>query len=308
MVELNSYNPGDTEYVEKLNEDFSAIQAALNLAVSELDAIKAAGQPGADIDFRLNSQNLLINGGFDYWQRGDDARPDAWEIENDSSFEIEKSTEVSINTYSVKTTNQGTLSQLLSDEQFKGTVSPWGFSFSVRVKTSTADIARIGVYDGVTTQWSNYHTGDGEWQVLSVKFSKGSAPSQIKFVMVNNGGEVYWNAGSVIRGTTSATLFISNDPTTEELRVLSLLEKGIENFHGVGALNDATGAREITKRIRFISPKRGVPVVTISDIPTGFDYDVHDIDRQGFSLTIMDLVDSTGTDGFEIPIEWEAEA
>lgn len=42
------------------------------------------------------------------------------------------------------------------------------FSFSCAVKTSTASLAKIGIYDGVGTTFSSYHTGGGSWEWLTV--------------------------------------------------------------------------------------------------------------------------------------------
>lgn len=42
------------------------------------------------------------------------------------------------------------------------------FSFSCAVKTSVASLGKIGIYDGVGTTFSSYHTGGGSWEWLTV--------------------------------------------------------------------------------------------------------------------------------------------
>ena len=41
-------------------------------------------------------------------------------------------------------------------------------SLSVRVRTSTANAVRLGVFNGSATTYSAYHTGDGTWQTLTI--------------------------------------------------------------------------------------------------------------------------------------------
>ncbi|TXH44742.1 MAG: hypothetical protein E6Q97_32320 [Desulfurellales bacterium] len=49
-----------------------------------------------------------------------------------------------------------------------------------RVRASTANKVRLKVYDGVTTAYSSYHTGDGTWQTLYVALTVSASPTQLK--------------------------------------------------------------------------------------------------------------------------------
>jgi hypothetical protein len=63
-------------------------------------------------------------------------------------------------------------------------------TFTCWVKTATASIARIGIYDDgdTTTAWSDYHDGDNEWQKLSVTKDMDASAS--------TGAKVYLQIGS----------------------------------------------------------------------------------------------------------------
>jgi hypothetical protein len=130
--------------------------------------------------------NLLTNGGFEVWQRGNSfgaASPgtafyaDRWQIQGAGTGTLALSRD---------TTNQdtgsgaccaatythvaGALLNLVQPlpaaeyPQLKGRV----VSFSMRVRTSVANMVRVGVYDGSAWTYSPYHNGNGTYQTLTV--------------------------------------------------------------------------------------------------------------------------------------------
>lgn len=307
-INLQTFANGDTDYIDKHNTNASTVQSAVNLLENDVSALKAASGAGADLDFRQNAFNLLVNGGFDYWQRGTTTRPDAWVIRNDGAgFTVEReSSTIKLNTYAAKLSAVGQIAQDLPDET-RLAVDNSQFAFGVYAKTDTADKARIGYYNGVTTTYSNYHTGSDEWEWLTLSLSVTSAPSAMRFVLDSQGGTVYFASAVVIRGNpNSGPTFVANDPTLERLRVFSLYEIGETSVRGVGYLN--SGDRELESRIEFCAPKRAVPTVTIDEELTGYDFSATNISREGFNLIVSETGGSSGTDGFEYDdISWTAE-
>lgn len=310
-ISLNTFTTGMTDYITKHNSNYSVIQSYINAMNADLEGLKGASNAGADLDFRLVTQNWIINGGFDYWQRGNSTRPDAWEIMNDSpGFSVVKSSsEIKLNSYSVRTIGTGQLTQNLTENLRLALDNTVSFYFGCYVKTNAEDQARIGIYNGLTTSYSSYHSGGNDWEFLKINYvATGSIPSEIRFILDENIGTVYWNSAVVIRGNPNAgPIYIANDKTIEELRVLSLYETGVESVRGVGFLN--IGDREIEKKVNFLSPKRSVPSVSIiSEIPTPYDVQVENVTRFGFTLLATELGGSSGSDGFELSeIEWIAE-
>ena len=302
---------GDTNYIAKHNANNAAIASLVNVLEQEVAALKAAGASGSDLDYRLNAANLLINGGFGYWQRGTSEPPDAWKVENDETgFSVARSTgQAKLNTYSAWTDGIGQLTQKLSDAVRLSLSSSFSLAFGCWVWTDVANSARIGIDNGVTTTWSAYHVGNSAWQFLKVALVQGAGPipSQIKFILDNDGAEVYWNAAVVIRGNpASGPVFIANDATTERLRALSLYEIGQASVAGVGFL-DGTD-RMIVTHVTFLSPKNAIPIMTLETAITGFDLIAGNIDTQGFDLIVMEIGGVSGTDGFEYAnISWIAE-
>ena len=311
-LNLQSFTVNDTTYIAKHNSNYSAIQTQSNVMLQDVEALKAAASPGADLDYRLLSPNLITNGGFDFWQRGVSTRPDVWTIENGASnFTVERSTaQLKLNTYSCKTVNVGQITQKLQDVIIDSFASTFSISFGAWVYATAASKARVGIYNGTTTQWSDYHTGAAGWEMLSNTFvhGAGDTPSEIKFVLDNGGSTVYFNSIVCIRGNLSATpLFIANSTTLEELRVFGYIETGQETVNGVGRLTAGTLDRELTTRVRFIAPKISIPTVTLEDDETGYDLAAENITRNGFDLIVADLAGASGTNGFEYSdIEWTA--
>lgn len=309
-ISLNSFTSGMTDYIAKHNANYSAIQAALNLAQADIDAMKASSAPGGDLDYRLLAFNMMINGGMYYWQRGTTLAPDAWTIENAAlgATVARESSIKKVGLYSAKTIGIMQLTQALPSEFVLAMESGHTISVGVYSRTSTADIARIGVYNGITTTWSDYNSGSDEWEWLFVRLAIDAAPDSIKIVLDSGNGTVYWNGAVAIRGNpASGPIYVENDPEVERLRVLSLYETGSTRIRGVGLL--VAGDRELEQRITFAATKRSTPTVTItSAIETGIDIVAENVDRNGFNLLVAEIGGASATDGFVVEgIEWKAE-
>lgn len=303
---------GDTNYIDKHNTNNASIASNINALLADVAGLKAAGAPGADVDYRLLANNLLVNGTFDFWQRGTTERPDAWEIENDETgFSVERSTaQLKLNTYSAYLNGIGQLTQVIGNDQRLSLDSSFSLAFGVWCYTATSNNARLGVYNGITTTWTDYHVGNSQWQFLRTNIVQGSGsiPTQIKIILDNGGYASYWNGAVTIRGNpNSGPIFVANDITTETLRVLSLYETGSIDIMGVGYKNGSD--REMAANVNFVSPKRSVPSITLEDPATGYELTAYDVTVNGFKLVVTEIGGASDTDGFSYPdISWSAEA
>lgn len=313
MVTINYgiFTSGQTDYIETLNENFATSKNYLEYHDQEIAIIKAAVTPGLDLDYRHLTQNLLINGAFDFWQRGITTRPDCWKQENTGvGFAVSQTSTKYLNTYSVLMQNQGQLTQALDTEFIASLAETTPLTFGCWVKSAYASKARIGVYNGLVTSWSSsYHSGGNDWEFMTVTLLATSSLTEIKFILDSGTlSNNYFNAAVVIKGNPYADpLFIYNDKVLEELRVLSNIEVNKSSLKGVGFLS--SGDRELISRVNFMAPKKSIPLISfIDDAITGYDVLYNNVTRYGFDLHVIDIGGSSGTDGFEyLDINWKAE-
>jgi hypothetical protein len=75
------------------------------------------------------------------------------------------------------------------------------------VKTSTASNARIAIYDGSTINYSAYHGGDGDWELLSVEVATTDTDTEFEpRLYMDNAASAYYNM-PWLKGGTRATAY-----------------------------------------------------------------------------------------------------
>jgi hypothetical protein len=138
--------------------------------------------------------NLLTNGGFEIWQRGNGPfaasggwTADRWQnsLQGTDTLSISRDTanaDVSgacaACTFTKGTGTNSTILQTLVLSEFTG-VRGKTVTLSVRVKTSTASAARAFIQVDATPTLGTTHTGDGTYQTLTVSAAIGSAASGV---------------------------------------------------------------------------------------------------------------------------------
>ena len=119
-----------------------------------------------DIDEVLISQspNMLHNEAFEYWQNGSALAPDGWTLAGSGATVARASTGIA-SPYAATVTRASADATLYQDVppslvQYltRSTSAPLPVvAFGAWVTSSTANIARVGVYNGSSTTWSSYY-------------------------------------------------------------------------------------------------------------------------------------------------------
>lgn len=155
-----------------------------------LDALTwLEGADDIDAVWASDSPNMLHNEDFELWQNGSALAPDGWTLAGTGASVARASTGVH-SPYSAVVTRasaDATLYQdlplILVQHMVRSSSAPLPvISFGARVTSSTASIARVGVYNGSSTTWSSYHTGNGVPQFLSSTYQTTATDTALRLV------------------------------------------------------------------------------------------------------------------------------
>jgi hypothetical protein len=108
--------------------------------------------------------------------------------------------------------------------QFKGRA----VSLSVRIKTSVANMVRIGIYDGAAWQYSPYHNGNGTYQTLTVSNATLSAAAAAWYIGIwwdaAISGLAYLDNANLVVGSQAAN-YVPLHPADDLARCLRYYER-----------------------------------------------------------------------------------
>jgi hypothetical protein len=224
--------------------------------------------------------NLLVNGGFEIWQRGNgpftaNYGPDRWLVAASASDTIS----VSKDTTNVDATLGSvaaaactfTLSGGAGNTQIYQILKPsdnYGLlnravSFSVRVRTATANAVRIAVYNGASVIYSGYHTGDGTWQTLSVSTTMSGTLWQVNVFFVAS-CTAYLDNAMLVVGSVAAD-YTPLHPADDLARCLRYYEARSYPSNNYIALGQAFSTTQIAGVLPgFLARKAVTPTITIA--------------------------------------------
>jgi hypothetical protein len=160
----------------------------------------------------INTDNLLLNGAFKYWYSGTSSAPDGWTLSGNGSVEQE-TTEVPDNfSYAVKITSDSDGNWLrnsnASESSWYSQFENKTVTFSVWVHADDASTARLHIWqssDSSNGVFSDYHTGGGDWELLTVSytFPSGTNPSNAIFRIRNEGNTkiIYATGAMLVEGS-----------------------------------------------------------------------------------------------------------
>jgi len=162
-----------------------------NIRRYRLDALTwLEGADDIDEVWVSDSPNMLHNEDFELWQNGSALAPDGWTLSGSGATIARASTGVH-SPYSAVVTRASADATLYQDlppalvqHLVRSSSAPLPvISFGARVTSSTASIARVGVYNGSSTTWSSYHTGGGVPEFLSSTYQTTATDTALRLVM-----------------------------------------------------------------------------------------------------------------------------
>lgn len=134
--------------------------------------------------------NYVRNGHFDGWLAGASAAPDCWGFAGDAI--AQEDTIIKVGTYSAKMTSgaaaEAELYQLPAFE-FMGQLRGQAVTLGAWVYASAADRVKVRIDDGVSVVDSDYHSGSGDWEFLTVTLDPVDAGGSIVAVIHIDAGD-----------------------------------------------------------------------------------------------------------------------
>lgn len=136
-----------------------------------------------------DSPNMLHNEDFNLWQNGSALAPDGWTLAGSGATVLQSATGIR-SPYSAQVTRASADATLYQDLPLslvqylaRASNAPLPIvSFGAWATSSTASIARVGVYNGTSTTWSSYHTGNGVPQFLSSSYQTTASITALRLV------------------------------------------------------------------------------------------------------------------------------
>ncbi|MHA1304369.1 MAG: hypothetical protein ACTSPI_11785 [Candidatus Heimdallarchaeaceae archaeon] len=273
----------------------------------------------------LNVRNLLDNGGFEIWQRGDgpftnngDYTSDRWQLlkggttpptlsVNKETTEVkngENSCKISITVAGSSDVSYVLLQQFV--EQYKFLVGN-EISVSVWIKTNIANKVHIQIFeDGSSNEKvkSSYHTGSGNWEKLNVVKNIIGDGGNLRIRLGIDGddtanvtGDIYIDSAMAVIGPEPAD-FVPTSPAEEWDRCQRFYE--VDNAYEWQANSSVLAAWY--DRIKFGTIKKATPTVSLVGGSTTGSKSLQSITKEGFTIRY----DINGTQGW-VNGYWEAE-
>lgn len=134
-------------------------------------------------NYDYSFQNIIRNGDFEEWSKGTTEPPDGWLLTGTGST-ITRVTDKKRGKYGAKVTNGAELDAYLYQWVSSDLVSYYRgrkVTFGCWVKTSVASVARILITDSGGSTWSSYHSGSGNWELLTLSRTVDAAANTLRF-------------------------------------------------------------------------------------------------------------------------------
>lgn len=175
------------------------------------------GADDVDAVFASHSPNMLHNEDFEFWQNGSALAPDGWTLAGSGATVARSSTGIrspysaTVTRASADATLYQDIPSVLVQHLLRSSSAPLpNVSFGAWVTSSTASIARVGVYNGSTTTWSSYQTGNGVPQFLQSTYQTTATDTALRLVC-----SVDTSAGAA---SFHAAVLCSNETLPDQLK------------------------------------------------------------------------------------------
>lgn len=251
--------------------------AAVDILCSDLAALGG----GDGVSGLAGKANLLVNGGFELWQRGTSFTisstavtytADRWysALGGTSSLNVTQNTgnagPRSQYACALTYTHQ-TASQFGQKLEFWQVGKGQAVSLSMLVTASVANAVRILLYDGTQNYYSAYHPGDGLAHVLTVTATLSVAATTLNaLVSMEASGTFILDNATLVTGSMPAPGWTPEDPAVALARCQRYYEiVGAPSSQAVVIAGIATtGAQTAYATIPFRATKAVNPTVTVA--------------------------------------------
>lgn len=146
--------------------------------------------------------NLVDNGDFKLWPAGDTGAPYGWTLHG-AGITIEKNTVNNVIGENCVAVTYGSASCYLKARpdnplRYQGRV----MTFSAFVKADSASQARLQIADSVGNTYSDYHTGSGNIELLTVSRTiNSSSTAMVGNMYIHSAGTVYFDGAMFVEGS-----------------------------------------------------------------------------------------------------------
>jgi len=133
--------------------------------------------------FKISPINLLADWGYvEDWSEGDSSAPTGWLMAGTAGSVSKESTEKKFGNYAMKIIS-GSSASYKAENSYSNYTALAGrtITFGMYVKCSSANKARLYIYDGMATVNSSYHSGGGDWEFLEVEIQVDESNTELTF-------------------------------------------------------------------------------------------------------------------------------
>jgi len=218
--------------------------------------------------------NLLTDGGFEIWQRGNGPfvgnqvySADRWlqQQGGTSTVSVSRATAPDGASYALQVTyTHNAASVVMHIHRLSGESSNLRgktVTFAVSVLSSVANAVRLELADGLSNAFSSYHPGNSQWVRLSVTATPGASAAVLQArIDLEASGTFTVDDAMLVVGSVPAD-YAPLTPTDEWARCLRYYEQSPGNFIGNG-YGLTTTAADIF--YRYMANKGGVPTITLA--------------------------------------------
>ena len=222
--------------------------------------------------------NLLTNGGFEIWQRGNGPftangvyTADRWRTSiigtdtisvsaSSTSLDAGSSVQAAV-TFTLGTGGGGTiLHQYLVETTYTYQLGGKTLTLSMRVRCSAANAVRLGIYNSTAWTYGAYHSGSGNFETLSVSVAVPVAPSQIwAGASFAASCTAYLDNAMLVVGSTPAD-YVPMHPADDLARCLRYYEKQQLRAAQYGVAGSQLEWWQSFKAVKAVSP-----TITLAD-------------------------------------------
>ena len=193
------------QYISSLSEYSPGAAAPKDAKYLIGDTAAVAGLDNEILSKNVSLANAVLNGSFEHWHSGTSSAPTGWATYGAGTISRE-STEIKLGIYSAKaviTSGAFGFNQAIHAEKginyYKGKI----VTYSCWIKCATANRANIYIFDGVGISSQVYHSGSGNWELITVTHTvNASATSVTVECDIRNGaGTAYFDGCMIVEGS-----------------------------------------------------------------------------------------------------------